>query len=69
MNLADRAVRITEYQSTEAQRDSIAEQVLVRILSQQHTDPAGARDAIQTAVVSGDLEEREEGRYAVPTAA
>ena len=69
MNLADRAVRIAELQTTEKQRDSVAEHVLVRLLSRQYTDPAGARDAIATAVASGDLEEREGGRYAVPTTA
>ncbi len=69
MSPADRAVRITEYQTSPKQRDSVAESVIVRILCRQHTDPAGARDAIATAVADGDLVETEGDRYAVANTA
>ena len=64
MNLADRAVRIAELQTTDKQRDTVAEHVLVHLLSRAYTDPAGARDAIETAVVEGRLVEQD-GRYAL----
>jgi hypothetical protein len=64
MTLAERVVRIAEYQTSEKQRDSVAEHVLVRTLSRTHTDPASARDAIATAVADGRLVE-DGDRYAL----
>ncbi|MWG36547.1 hypothetical protein [Halomarina oriensis] len=64
MTLSERVVRIVELQTTTKQRDTVAEHVLVRILSRSITDPDSARDAIATAVADGRLVERD-GRYAV----
>ena len=64
MNLADRAVRIADHQTTEMQRDTVAEHVLVHLLSRAYTSPEGARDAIETAVAEGRLVEQD-GRYAL----
>lgn len=64
MSLADRAVRIADLQTTEKQRDTVAEHVLVRILSRSRTDPSSARDAIATAVDQRQLVEEAE-RYRV----
>jgi hypothetical protein len=64
MTLSERVVRIAEYQTSEKQRDSVAEHVLVRTLSRTYTDPASARDAIATAVANGWLIE-DGDRYAL----
>lgn len=60
MDLTDRVVRITMLQTTEKQRDTVAEHVLVSILCRTHTDPAGAREAITKAVDTDRLRRVEE---------
>jgi hypothetical protein len=58
------ALHVVEFRTTSKQRDTVAEHVLVTILSRTDTDPAGVRDTIRSAVVEGQLVERD-GRYAV----